>query len=172
MSATTVYQPPKPTATQLGRQIGTVMADLPRFLTAPTYRHWHRRWGATAAEAAAAMVGDHRLPHAQYHCTRAVTIDAPADQVWPWLVQVGCLRAGFYSNDLLDNLAHPSATRIIPSLQRLHIGQLVPMSPNPSPATAFTVDSYEQPRWLLWAKPDGTWVWTLTLSHPRFHGAS
>jgi hypothetical protein len=39
---------------------------------------------------------------------RAISIDALPEAVWPWLVQVGCLRAGFYSNDLLDNLAHPS----------------------------------------------------------------
>lgn len=162
MTTATAYRPPIPTAAQLGRQIGTVLADLPLFLTAPAYRRWHCRWGATAAEVAAAMPGDDRLEQAQYRCTRAVTINAPADQVWPWLVQVGCLRAGFYSNDLLDNLAHPSATRIIPQLQQLHTGQWVPMSPTPSVATAFTVDSYEQPRWLLWSKPDSTWSWTLT----------
>jgi hypothetical protein len=162
MATTTAYRPAKPTAAQLARQIGTVLADLPRFLSAPTYRRRHRRWGATAAEVAAAMPGDVRLPHAQYRCTRAVTIDASPARVWPWLVQVGCLRAGFYSNDLLDNLAHPSATQIVPQLQELHIGQWVPMSPTPTAATAFTVDSYDEPHWLLWAKPDSTWAWTLT----------
>ena len=48
--------------------------------------------------------------------------------MWRWLVQVGCLRAGFYSNDLLDNLARPSATTIVPELQQLEVGQLIPMS--------------------------------------------
>jgi hypothetical protein len=43
---------------------------------------------------------------------RAISIDVLPEAVWPWLVQVGCLRAGFYGNNLLDNLAHPSATTI------------------------------------------------------------
>jgi hypothetical protein len=159
---TATYRPPTATPGQLGRQLGAVLADLPRFLTAPLYRRWHRRWGATAAEVAAAMPGDHQLPRARYRCTRAITVGAPPERVWPWLVQVGCLRAGFYSDDLLDNLAHPSADRIVPTLQGLHIGQWIPMSPTPTEATAFTVDSYDPYRWLLWAKPDSTWAWTLT----------
>jgi hypothetical protein len=162
MTKTEAYRPPKPAPAQLVRQLGAVLADVPRFLTAPSYRRRHLRWGATTAEARAAMPGDNRLPHAQYRCTRAITIDAPQALVWPWLVQVGCLRAGFYSNDLLDNLAHPSAERIIPQLQTLHIGQWVPMSPGPPTlTTAFKVNGYQRPHWLLWSKPDSTWAWTL-----------
>jgi hypothetical protein len=82
--------------------------------------------------------------------------------VWPWLVQVGCLRGGFYSNDLLDNLGHPSAREVVAELQHLEVGQWVPMSPTPSEMTAFKVDSFEINRWLLWRKPDSTWAWTLT----------
>jgi hypothetical protein len=162
MTQASAHVPPQPTAADLVHQVGSVLADLPRFLLAPAVRGWHRRWGATAAEVAAPMPGDDRLPHAPYRCTRAITIDAPPAAVWPWLVQVGCLRGGFYSNDLLDNLAHPSATAIIPALQQLHIGQWVPMSPTPTTATAFTVDSFDVGRWLLWTKPDSTWAWTLT----------
>ena len=111
-----------------------------------------------------ALPGDERLPDAQYRSTRAITIEAPPEVVWPWLVQVGCLRAGFYSNDLLDNLGHPSAETIVPGLQDLQVGQWVPMSPSstPSERTAFKVHSFEVNRWLLWAKPDSTWVWQLT----------
>src|SRR6266702_3453196 len=94
-------------AHELWRQLGSVAADLPRFLTAPLYRSWHLRWGATDAEVAATMPGDDLLPRAQFHPTRAITIDAPPAAVWPWLVQVGFVRAGFYSNDLLDNFARP-----------------------------------------------------------------
>jgi hypothetical protein len=82
--------------------------------------------------------------------------------VWPWLVQVGCLRAGFYANDLLDNLGHPSAERILPEFQHLEIGQWVPMSPTPSDRTAFKVAGFEANRWLLWHQPLSTWSWTLT----------
>jgi hypothetical protein len=78
------------------------------------------------------------------------------------VVQVGCRRAGFYSNDLLDNLGQPSAREIVPELQDLNVGQWVPMSPTPSDSTAFSIDSFEVNRWLLWRKPDSTWAWTLT----------
>jgi hypothetical protein len=145
-------------------QLGGVASDLPVFLTAPLYRRWHRHWGATRTEVVGPLPGDGLLPHAQFRSTRAITIDAPPSDVWPWLVQVGCLRAGFYSHDLLDNLGRASATTIVPDLQHLEIGQWVPMSPKPPPTerTAFRVDSYELDHWLLWTKPDSTWVWQLT----------
>lgn len=86
--------------------------------------------GATPSEIAAALPRDELLPRTQFRCTRAITIDAPPGEVWPWLVQVGYPRGGFYSNDLLDNLGHPSARTIIPELQHLRVGQWVPMSPS------------------------------------------
>ena len=145
-------------------QIGDLAYDLPAFATAPLYRRWHLHWGASDAEVHASLPGDGFLPDARYRSTRAITIDAPPESVWPWLVQVGCRRAGFYSNDLLDNLGHPSARTIVPELQQLEVGQWVPMSPSatPSDVTAFTVHSFEANRWLIWRKPDSTWVWQLT----------
>jgi hypothetical protein len=107
----------RPTKRQLAAELGDVVHDLPAFVTAPLYRRWHLRWGATPAEVAVVMAGDALFPRAQYRSTRAITISAPPDAVWPWLVQVGCLRAGFYSNDLLDNLGRPSSTAILPELQ-------------------------------------------------------
>jgi hypothetical protein len=154
----------RPTRRQLAAEIGDVAHDVPAFLTAPLYRRWHLNWGATPAEIAAALPGDALLPRAQYRSTRAITIDAPPEAVWPWLVQAGCLRAGFYSNDLLDNLGHPSATTIQPELQDLNAGNWVPMSPaaTPTDRTAFTVHSFDENAWLLWTKPDSTWAWLLT----------
>jgi hypothetical protein len=153
-----------PTAPELLREAWHVGEDLPLFLTAPLYRRWHLHWGATPAEASAPMPGDDLVPGAQYRTTRAITVAAPSSQVWPWLVQVGCLRAGFYSNDLLDNLAHPSASSIVPELQHLEVGQLIPMSPSDSAPerSAFKVHSYQVNQWLLWSKPDSTWAWSLT----------
>jgi hypothetical protein len=154
----------RPTKRQIVNEVGDVLHDLPAFLTAPLYRRWHLRWGATPTEAAASLPGDTLLPRAQYRSTRAITIDAPPDAIWPWLVQVGCQRAGFYSNDLLDNLGRPSATTIVPGLQHLEVGQWVPMSPaaTPTDRTAFKVHSFELNEWLLWSKPDSTWAWQLT----------
>jgi hypothetical protein len=88
--------------------------------------------------------------------------------VWPWLLHVGCLRAGWYSNDLLDNLARPSATTIIPEFQHLEIGQWVPMSPKPTDRSALKVHSFEINQWLLWTTPDSTWAWQLTRT--KHHG--
>lgn len=103
----------RPTGRRLFGQVGSVLTDLPLFLTAPLYRRWHRRWGSTADEVASVMPGDDLFLKAQFISTRSITIDAPPAAVWPWLVQVGCGRAGFYSNDLLDNLGRPSATTIV-----------------------------------------------------------
>ena len=153
---------PRPTVNELVREIADVATDIPLFLTAPLYRGRHLRWGATAAEFASALPGDDLRSLAQFECTRAVTVDAPPEAVWPWLVQVGCLKGGFYSNDLLDNLAHPSAREIIDEFQHLEVGQWVSMSPTPTETTALKVDSFAVNRWLLWRKPDSTWVWALT----------
>jgi hypothetical protein len=153
---------PRPAPRELLAQIRDVLFDLPLFVTAPLYRGWHLRWGATPAELAEALPGDELVRGAQFIATRAITIDAPPEAVWPWLVQVGCLRAGWYSDDLLDNLTHPSATTVVPELQHLEVGQWVSMAPTPSETTAFKVHAFEINRWLLWSKSDSTWVWKLS----------
>lgn len=153
---------PRPTAGKLAREVRDVALALPLFATAPLLRHWHRRWGATDAEVAAVMPGDELVPGSQIFCTRAITIDAPPEAVWPWLVQVGFGKAGFYSNDLLDNLAHPSAGRIVEELQDPKIGDWVPMFSKVNDTTAFKIAAIKPPEELVWAKPDSTWAWTLT----------
>jgi hypothetical protein len=125
------------------------------------YRPWHMRWGATDEEVAAAMPGDELLPVAEFHPTRAITIAARPEQIWPWIVQIGFNRAGFYAYDLLDNLAKPSAECIIPELQDPKIGDWIPMSPTVNDVTAFRVKAFEPNRWMLWSKPDSTWCWYL-----------
>jgi hypothetical protein len=152
---------PRPTAAELLHEIRSVIIDLPRFATAPLYRRRHLRWGATDDEVRASMPGDEIITNPKYLATRAITIEAPPSAVWPWLVQVGCLRAGFYAHDLLDNLGHPSSWTILPEFQRLEIGQWVPMSPTPSETTAFKVAGFEVDRWLLWKQPLSTWSWVL-----------
>jgi hypothetical protein len=159
----------RPSTREVLAEFGDVARDVPAFVTAPLYRHWHRHWGATAPEVAGCMPGDELLPHVHFRATRGITIDAQPRAVWPWLVQVGALRAGWYSNDLLDNLAHPSARTIVPELQHLEVGQWVPMAPSgaPTDSNAFKVDSFVANEWLLWTKPDSTWAWRLI---PIDHG--
>jgi hypothetical protein len=162
------WAPPPPTPTDLARQVRDVAADLPRFLTAPLLRGWHRTWGATPAEVTDGMPGDDLFPRAQYRSTRAITIAATPEEVWPWLVQIGCLRAGWYADDLLDDQAHPSARQIVPELQDLEVGRRLPMTPAPSETTTFVVDSFEAPRWMLWRTPSSSWAWRLVpLPHGR-----
>jgi hypothetical protein len=148
----------------LARMVGAVVADVPRFLTAPSYRRWHQRWGATDDEVAAAMPGDAELPRAAYRATRAISIHASPEIVWAWLVQVGADRAGWYSDDLLDHGGVPSARTVSPTWQRTTIGDVVAMSRRTPPpdGTFFTVQSYDAPRSLLWTKSDSTWSWRLS----------
>jgi hypothetical protein len=144
------------------RSAADVLVASPRFLTAPLYRHWHLRWGATDAEVASAMPGDATVPEPSFNATRAITIAAPPEQVWPWIVQLGTGRAGFYAYDLFDNGTRPSANRILPELQDTRVGDWVPMSSKVNETTAFKVKAFQPNQWLLWAKPDSTWAWTLT----------
>jgi hypothetical protein len=154
----------RPTASELLRGLRDVGVELPRLMSAPLYRRRHLAWGATAEEVAGVLPGDDLFPRAQFRPTRAVTVAAEPAQVWPWLVQVGADRAGWYSLDLLDNLGRPSALKIVEDWQSTGIGQWVPMSPigPPSDRNAFRVAAFDEPRWLLWTKPDSSWVWRLT----------
>lgn len=65
-------------------------------------RPWMQRWGTTAAERAATLPGDERVPVAHYRIDHAVTIAAPSQAVWPWVAQLGQDQAGFYSYDWLE----------------------------------------------------------------------
>lgn len=94
---------------------------------------WHRTWGATDAEAEMSLPGDGLVPKPAYQTTRAVTIDAPPEAVWPWLVQIGQGRAGFYSYDWLENAfgreIH-NADRVHPEWQDLEAGDTVHLAPD------------------------------------------
>jgi hypothetical protein len=89
-----------------------------------------RNRGATCAERRAVLPGDEIFPGAKSPSTMAVTIDAPPSAVWPWLVQMGCDRGGFYSWDRLDNGGRPSATEIHPEWQTLAVGDRMLCTPD------------------------------------------
>ena len=107
------------------------------------------------------MPGDELAPETSFNATRAVTISAPPEAVWPWLVQIGYGRAGFYSYDLFDNAARPSAERIQPEHQQPNVGDWVPMARKGNETTAFKIKALEPNRWMLWAKPHSTLAWKL-----------
>jgi hypothetical protein len=88
-----------------------------------------KTWGATPAEVAGAVVGDELLPDARVTATRCITIAAAADDVFPWLRQMGFGRAGWYSYDWIDNLGRRSARSINPEWQNVQSGDVVPGGP-------------------------------------------
>ena len=89
---------------------------------------WQRNWGATEEEVTMALPGDELTPPPVEQNTRAITIAAPPEQVWPWLVQMGADRGGFYSYAWLENLfglkIH-NADRIVDDWQQLAVGDWV-----------------------------------------------
>lgn len=87
------------------------------------------RWGATDEEVRRPYPRADLTPGGTRTATMAVTIDAPPSQVWPWLVQMGADRAGWYSWDRLDNPGHRSAERIHPEWQEISIGDRLSAKP-------------------------------------------
>jgi len=132
------------------------------------YRPWALTWGSTDEEVARRMPGDEVLERPTFNATRAVTIEATPEEIWPWIVQIGYRRAGFYSYDLLDNDGVPSAERILPEYQNLKINDLIPLSrtahvrvteldPPQSIVLVFEVEG-------TWS--NATWVWGLYAESP------
>lgn len=101
------------------------------------------------------------MPCPSFNATRAVTVHAPPEAIHPWIVQIGMTRAGWYSYDLLDNLGRPSATRLIPELQQIYAGQIIPMSPDGK--YGVYVKEFKENEWILWNDKEGdtTWFWGL-----------
>jgi hypothetical protein len=124
-----------------------------------------REWGATGDEVKRSMAADAEVPVPDYKTTLAFSIHAPADAVWPWLVQMGYQRAGLYSYDWLDRsfgyLDRPSADRLLPEFQNLEVGDVIPIGAG----AGFPVKAIDPPRTLLLAgQADGVrWAWQLEL---------
>ncbi|MGL4647793.1 MAG: hypothetical protein ACRC1H_00185 [Caldilineaceae bacterium] len=94
-------------------------------------RAWHRRWGATDNEVATPLPGDDLVPNPRINVTHALTIDAPPSAVWPWLVQMGQGRGGFYSYTWIENLLKAdiaNSNRVLPEFQNLQVGDVVPLA--------------------------------------------
>jgi hypothetical protein len=95
-------------------------------------RPWQLRWGATDEEMDATLAGDDLIPNPDLMATRAITVHTAADQVWPWIAQLGQGRGGFYSYDALENLVGcdiHSADRVVPDWQDLKVGDQVKLHP-------------------------------------------
>ena len=119
-------------------------------------------WGADPGEVEAAMPGDDLLPGAPLITTRAVTIDAAPEAVWPWLVQMGPGRGGAYTYDWVENLfglnMH-SADRILPEFQDLKVGDALPLGKGPR----MRIEILEPEAAMVMRSEDGAWVWAFGL---------
>ncbi|MBI5303220.1 MAG: SRPBCC family protein [Chloroflexi bacterium] len=114
----------------------TILGALAGTLTIAVYvkrvRPWSLRWGARRSEIKRVYPGDELVPHPRLNATRAITIHAPVETVWQWLVQIGQGRGGFYTYDWIENLMGldmRSADHIVPEWQTLMVGDIVPLAP-------------------------------------------
>jgi hypothetical protein len=94
-----------------------------------------------------ALPGDDLIPDARAQMTHGIDIAAPPSAIWPWLVQMGCDRGGWYSWDRLDNAGRPSAVEIRPELQRIEVGDVLPA--RPGHREGFTVHAIDPERALV-----------------------
>lgn len=95
-------------------------------------RPWHLRWGAHEAEVAQRWPGDELVESPFTRAVRAVTVNAPAARVWPWIMQIGRERGGFYSYTWLENLIGAdihNVDHLIPGLPDRQPGDTVWMGP-------------------------------------------
>ena len=126
-------------------------------------RPWHLTWGATDEEVRRPMPGDGINANPSFNGTRAVSVEAGPEHIWPWLVQMGYRRAGFYSYDRLDNDGIPSADRIISEYQSLKVGDRVPMAAS-AYAEVLEMDPPHSMLWVFRGKgqwENATWTWGL-----------
>jgi hypothetical protein len=119
-------------------------------------------WGATSEEAASRLPGDELLEEADGVSTRAITIDAPAASVWPWLAQMGpSPRGGAYTYDWIENLLGldmHSVDHILPEFQHPEVGDTLGLGSN-----RMRLELVEPGHVLAWRSEDGNWVWTFVL---------
>lgn len=100
------------------------------------FRPWFLRWGTTPLELTKPLPGDNIVGQPMAACTRAITIDAPRERVWPWIVQMGQGRGGFYSYTWLENLVGcdiVNADRVHPEWQEIKPGDVVRLHPKAPP---------------------------------------
>jgi hypothetical protein len=124
-------------------------------------RPWTMRWGAADAEVVRSLPGDRLMTRPGFKATRAITIAARPEHIWPWLVQLGSGRAGWYAIDRIDNAGIPSAQTIRPELQDVQVGDRIPMIAGQDVGPV--VKELEPNRRMLWWDGQGefTWEWLM-----------
>ena len=123
--------------------VGAIVGTTAGIGISRTVRTW-RTWGIDPLETKKPLAGDELIPVPSAIETRSITIDAQPEAVWPWLVQMGFDRGGWYSYDQLD-MRGTSAAKILPEFQVIAVGDIVPTSPT----TGFIVREVQPGRALV-----------------------
>src|SRR4249920_3138918 len=105
-----------------------VVAGTTAGVAVSSLQRWRRTWGIDPDEGRRVLPGDQVVPDPMAIETRGITIDAPPERVWPWLMQMGFGKAGWYSYDRLDQRGS-SAAGIVDAWQTLAVGDIVPTHP-------------------------------------------
>jgi hypothetical protein len=144
--------------------IGAVSAGgLAPLMYMSSLRRWCLTWGARPDEVARTLPGDELLPIASLVTTRAITIGAPPEAIWPWLVQMGSGRGGAYTYDWIENLfglnMH-SADKVLPQFQDVKVGDEMPLGPG---RAVMRVEVLDPPHAYAIRFADQNWAWIFAL---------
>jgi hypothetical protein len=126
-------------------------------------RPYQLHWGATNQETSQSMPGDQLDLNPEFFATRAITISGTPEQIWPWLLQMGYGRAGYYGYDIIENLGSPrgirSSDHILPEFQKFKVGDGVPISS----VANMVFYEIEPNRYVIWTGTDyqGSFIWAL-----------
>ncbi|WP_416839874.1 hypothetical protein [Haloferax sp. DFSO52] len=126
-------------------------------------------WGATPTEVRRPLAGDALLPEPDAESTMAISIDAPPEDIWPWLRQLGQGRGGFYSYEWAENLVGldiHNADEIIAEYQAISIGDPVRLgTPERYPDAILEIAAFSPERALVLQTPGRPpqWVWSFVL---------
>jgi len=135
-------------------------------------RPWYLRWGTKDGETQMTLPGDELIPSGTSGYTRAITIQAPVENVWPWLLQMGADKAGLYSFTWLEGLVGcpiTNADEIHPEWQNLKAGDVWPMCPKNSGPPPYIVAAIEPGKAIILghhpAGDDSSWndLWAFVL---------
>ena len=128
-------------------------------------RPYQLQWGATAIEVARIIPGDELHPNPSFLATRAITIEGTPEEIWPWLIQMGYGRAGYYGYDILENIGSreglASAESILHRFQNFEVGDELPISA----AVSMTFYAIEPHLIVIWVGDEdenpGVFTWAL-----------
>ena len=131
-----------------------------------TYGTWQVR--ATRAERTRILPGDAFLTNPVGVVNHAITIHRPARDVWPWLVQMGSGRGGWYTYDFIDNRGYRSANRILPEFQDIRVGSILPALPGAKDVFVVAAADPQRSFVLAWRQQNGKYqtTWAFVLEQP------